>query len=167
MWASKFTYFLFGGPNWFCFCVRADHHSVFMYGSRITWCLRAWCKWLFYGMGIDRIAFRVHGRNWLGFCLRAEITSFWYEHRTRFRFSVGRRNWLDFNVRHQNWLLLSVGIGLDLGFVRRRWTWLCLGMVAENQLGLAWPSKCWPSCAGRKLFVLDLIINFTFFLKCE
>ena len=42
---------------------------------KITWCLRAWWKWLVYGLGIDRIAFRVHGRNWLGFGLRAE--NFW------------------------------------------------------------------------------------------
>ena len=116
-----------------------------------------------YGVDIDWIAFRVHGGNWLGFRLRAEVTSFWCEHRPRFRFTVGRRNWLDFNARHQNWLLLSVGIGLDMVFVCRRWTCLCLCMVAENHPGLAWASKCWPSCAGRKLLVLDLLIKFTFF----
>ena len=47
--------------------MRVNHRSVVVYGSEMTWFLRAGRKWLRYGVGIDRIGFRVHGCKWLCF----------------------------------------------------------------------------------------------------
>ena len=113
---SNLTWLQCRDRNWLGVDVGIENDSVLFFGSEFTWLLCGGRKWLGFSILKENGLVYVRHRIYFISVQGLELTWFLCGGQRRLGFSVGIEINLVLVLRHQNWLDVSVGIGIHLDF---------------------------------------------------